>query len=40
MRLGQTFTIEPILTLGGRRSRCLEDGWALVTVDGSLAAQV
>jgi hypothetical protein len=40
MQLGQTFTIEPILTLGGRHHRCLPDGWTLVTRDGSLAAQV
>ena len=36
---GQTFTIEPILTLGSREHRMWEDGWTLVTVDGSLAAQ-
>jgi hypothetical protein len=39
MAVGQTFTIEPILTLGSRRHRCLNDGWTLVTADGSLAAQ-
>lgn len=39
MQLGQTFTIEPILTLGSRHHRCWTDGWTLVTVDGSLAAQ-
>jgi methionyl aminopeptidase len=39
MRLGQTFTIEPILTLGSRHHRAWADGWTLVTADGSLAAQ-
>ncbi|GBF92100.1 methionine aminopeptidase [Raphidocelis subcapitata] len=39
MVLGQTFTIEPILTLGSRHHRCWPDGWTLVTLDGSLAAQ-
>jgi methionyl aminopeptidase len=36
---GQTFTIEPILTLGSRHHRGWPDGWTLVTVDGSLSAQ-
>lgn len=42
MRLGQTFTIEPILTLGrnGRLSApWARDGWTLTTADGALAAQ-
>ncbi|VAH35816.1 unnamed protein product [Triticum turgidum subsp. durum] len=38
---GQTFTIEPILTMGGSSIECdmWEDGWTAVTTDGSLAAQ-
>ena len=39
MRLGQTFTIEPIFTLGTHAIACWPDGWTLVTKDGSLAAQ-
>ncbi len=39
MRLGQTFTIEPILTLGSRHHSPWPDGWTLVTSDLSLAAQ-
>jgi methionyl aminopeptidase len=39
MRLHQTFTIEPILTLGTRITRLWPDGWTVVTADGSLAAQ-
>jgi methionyl aminopeptidase len=36
---GQTFTIEPMLTLGSPRSRMWKDGWTVVTADGSLSAQ-
>ncbi|WIA28869.1 hypothetical protein OEZ86_011394 [Tetradesmus obliquus] len=39
MALGQSFTIEPILTLGGRKHRTWADGWTVVTADGSLTAQ-
>ena len=39
MQVGQTFTIEPILTLGSRKLTMWPDGWTLVTRDGSLAAQ-
>jgi methionyl aminopeptidase len=44
MRVGQTFTIEPILTFasGGRLAAegpWRRDGWTLVTGDGALAAQ-
>lgn len=39
MAVGQTFTIEPIFTLGSRLHRCLPDGWTLMTLDGSLSAQ-
>ncbi|HET90549.1 MAG TPA: methionyl aminopeptidase [Chloroflexi bacterium] len=33
------FTIEPMINAGGRRVRVLEDGWTVVTADGSLSAQ-
>ena len=36
---GQTFTIEPMLTLGSPRSKMWRDGWTVVTADASLAAQ-
>ena len=36
---GMVFTVEPILTLGGSEVRVTEDGWNLVTRDGSLSAQ-
>ena len=34
---GMVLCIEPMLTLGSRRIRTLEDGWTVVTADGSLA---
>jgi methionyl aminopeptidase len=39
MAVGQTFTIEPMLTLGGTKERFWEDEWTAVTVDGSWSAQ-
>ncbi|KAF5757533.1 putative methionyl aminopeptidase [Helianthus annuus] len=36
---GQTFTIEPILTLGTTECITWEDNWTTLTRDGSLAAQ-
>jgi methionyl aminopeptidase len=31
--------IEPMVNLGGHDIRLLEDGWTIVTADGSLSAQ-
>ena len=39
MQVGQTFTIEPIFTLGGTRWRLWDDKWTAVANDGSWAAQ-
>lgn len=36
---GMVLTIEPILTLGTRQTRILDDGWSIATVDGRPAAQ-
>ena len=36
---GMTFTIEPMLNLGGHEVRELPDGWTVVTRDHSLSAQ-
>ncbi|XAR65395.1 Methionyl aminopeptidase [Bertholletia excelsa] len=36
---GQTFTIEPILTLGSTKCVTWEDNWTTLTADGSPAAQ-
>jgi methionyl aminopeptidase len=35
---GMAIAIEPMITLGGRGSIELDDGWTVVTKDGSLAA--
>ncbi|PKA55460.1 Methionine aminopeptidase 1D, chloroplastic/mitochondrial [Apostasia shenzhenica] len=39
MLLGQTFTIEPMLTMGSIKPVIWSDGWTAVTKDGSLSAQ-
>jgi len=39
MRPGMTFTIEPMLTLGDQASHVWDDGWTVVTNDGSRCAQ-
>ena len=39
IRPGMTFTIEPMLTLGTHDCRVWEDGWTVVTTDGSRCAQ-
>ncbi len=39
LRAGMAFTIEPMVNLGGAEVRTLEDGWTIVTADGSLSAQ-
>jgi methionyl aminopeptidase len=39
MAVGQTFTIEPQLTLGSPEVATWQDGWTVVTQDGSLSAQ-
>jgi methionyl aminopeptidase len=36
---GMVFTIEPMINLGERHLRILEDNWTAVTSDGSLSAQ-
>lgn len=39
MQPGMTFTIEPMLTLGSARTRQWDDGWTVLTQDGSWCAQ-
>jgi methionyl aminopeptidase len=39
MRPGMTFTIEPMITLGGWQHRMWDDGWTAVTSDGKRTAQ-
>jgi methionyl aminopeptidase len=38
LRPGMTIAIEPMLNLGGWRTRLLDDQWTVVTADGSLSA--
>ncbi|GAV80728.1 Peptidase_M24 domain-containing protein [Cephalotus follicularis] len=39
MELNQTFTIEPMLTMGSANPVTWDDNWTVVTEDGSLSAQ-
>ncbi len=39
LREGMTFTIEPMVNIGGWEVDVLEDDWTAVTADGSLSAQ-
>ena len=38
MRPGMVFAIEPMVNAGGPGTRLLDDGWSVVTADGSLSA--
>ncbi len=40
LAVGATLAIEPMVTLGSAQTRELDDGWTVVTIDGSLAAHV
>jgi methionyl aminopeptidase len=39
LRAGMVFTIEPMINLGSAEVRLLDDGWTVITADGSLSAQ-
>jgi methionyl aminopeptidase len=39
LKPGMVFTIEPMINLGDFETDVLEDGWTVITVDGSLSAQ-
>jgi methionyl aminopeptidase len=39
LRAGMALTIEPMVNLGAPDVRILDDGWTVVTADGSLSAQ-
>jgi len=39
LRTGMVFTIEPMVNLGGPEVVLLDDGWTVVTADGTLSAQ-
>jgi methionyl aminopeptidase len=38
IKAGMCLAIEPMITMGGYKTRVLDDGWTVVTSDGSLAA--
>ncbi len=38
LRAGMVFAVEPMVNMGGPGTRVLDDGWAVVTADGSLSA--
>jgi methionyl aminopeptidase len=38
LKAGMTLAIEPMLNVGGSEIRTLDDGWTIVTADGSLSA--
>ena len=39
LRAGMAITVEPMVNLGGAAVRVLDDGWTIVTADGTLSAQ-
>ena len=39
IRAGMVFTVEPMINQGGHEVNILDDGWTVITVDGSLSAQ-
>jgi methionyl aminopeptidase len=39
LKAGMAITVEPMVNLGGAAVRVLDDGWTIVTADGSLSAQ-
>ncbi len=38
LAVGNVFAVEPMVNAGGRQTLVLDDGWAVVTADGSLSA--
>ncbi len=38
LRSGNVFAVEPMVNVGGVGTRLLDDGWSVVTADGSLSA--
>jgi methionyl aminopeptidase len=38
LRVGMVFAVEPMVNMGGPGTKVLDDGWAVVTADGSLSA--
>ena len=38
LSVGNVFAVEPMVNAGGRQTNLLDDGWGVVTADGSLSA--
>jgi len=38
LKTGMVFAVEPMVNVGGTGTRMLDDGWSVVTADGSLSA--
>jgi methionyl aminopeptidase len=38
LKVGMVFAVEPMVNAGGPATRTLDDGWSVVTADGSLSA--
>lgn len=38
LRVGMVFAVEPMVNMGGAGTKVLDDGWSVVTADGSLSA--
>jgi methionyl aminopeptidase len=38
LRTGMCFAVEPMVNVGGAETMVLDDGWTVITVDGSLSA--
>ena len=38
LKPGMVFAIEPMVNVGSPRTKVLDDGWSVVTADGSLSA--
>jgi len=38
LRVGMVFAVEPMVNMGGPGTRVLDDGWSVVTADGSLSS--
>ena len=38
LRVGMVFAVEPMVNMGGVGTRILDDGWSVVTADGSLSS--
>ena len=38
LRAGMVLAVEPMVNMGGPATRLLDDGWSVLTADGSLSA--